>query len=200
MRSSACGITMILPPASATFETCSQEVTVPAPIITLCRTVLQPDDADRGSGEFERHFDYAEPCLHQRRAYFSASPGVTCRDAAGVPDDSRRRNPDSGRPRRLNGPAYDLVCRARIARVDIDTGRIVHFSTHMTGEAFAIFKAHSILGRMMKDGVTDWDAFADGVRRSTDDRRMLHHLFGVRSGACSANCRSRPRRRTCPAC
>jgi 2-dehydro-3-deoxygalactonokinase len=51
----------------------------------------------------------------------------------------------------------------------------------MTGEAFAVFKAHSILGRMMKDGVTDRNAFADGVRRSADTGGMLHHLFGVRS-------------------
>ena len=57
----------------------------------------------------------------------------------------------------------------------------MRFSTHMTGEAFAVFKAHSILGRMMKDGVTDRNAFADGVHRSADAGGMLHHLFGVRS-------------------
>ncbi len=34
-RSSACGITMSLPPASATFVTCSQSVTVPAPTSAL---------------------------------------------------------------------------------------------------------------------------------------------------------------------
>ena len=30
----------------------------------------QPDDAGQRLGRIERHFDYAEPCLHQRRAYF----------------------------------------------------------------------------------------------------------------------------------
>ena len=34
---------------------------------------------------------------------------------------------------------------------------------------------------MMKEGATDQNAFADGVRRSADDGGMLHHLFGVRS-------------------
>jgi 2-dehydro-3-deoxygalactonokinase len=51
----------------------------------------------------------------------------------------------------------------------------------MTGEAFAVFKAHSILGRMMNDGATDATAFEDGVRRSADTGGLLHHLFGVRA-------------------
>jgi 2-dehydro-3-deoxygalactonokinase len=65
--------------------------------------------------------------------------------------------------------------------VEVENGKIMHFSTHMTGEAFAVFKAHSVLGRMMKDGATNRNAFADGVRRSADAGGMLHHLFGVRS-------------------
>jgi 2-dehydro-3-deoxygalactonokinase len=65
--------------------------------------------------------------------------------------------------------------------VEIEEGRIARFSTHMTGEAFAVFKGHSILGRMMKDGPTDRQAFAEGVRRSEDAGGILHHLFGVRS-------------------
>jgi 2-dehydro-3-deoxygalactonokinase len=65
--------------------------------------------------------------------------------------------------------------------VEMENGRIMHFSTHMTGEAFAVLKSHSILGRMMKDAVHDRDAFADGVCRSADPGGVLHHLFGVRS-------------------
>ena len=60
-------------------------------------------------------------------------------------------------------------------------GKIARFATHLTGEAFAVFKAHSILGRMMKDGATDVAAFEDGVRRSADTGGLLHHLFGVRT-------------------
>jgi 2-dehydro-3-deoxygalactonokinase len=65
--------------------------------------------------------------------------------------------------------------------VEVENGKIMHFSTHMTGEAFAVSKAHSFLGRMTKDGATNRNAFADGVRRSADAGGMLHHLFGVRS-------------------
>jgi 2-dehydro-3-deoxygalactonokinase len=53
----------------------------------------------------------------------------------------------------------------------------------MTGEVFAVMKAHSILGRMMRDGPIDEAAFADGVNRSGQAGGLLHHLFGTRSRA-----------------
>jgi 2-dehydro-3-deoxygalactonokinase len=51
----------------------------------------------------------------------------------------------------------------------------------MTGEVFALMKAHSILGRMMTDGPTDPTWFEAGVRRAQDAGGLLHHLFGVRA-------------------
>jgi 2-dehydro-3-deoxygalactonokinase len=51
----------------------------------------------------------------------------------------------------------------------------------MTGEAYAVLKAHSLLGRMMKDGADDDAAFEDGVRRSGQEGGLLNHLFGVRA-------------------
>ena len=111
------------------------------------------------------------------------APGVTCRDEAGVPDVIR------GEETQILGVLDDLgagrhtICLpgTHSKWVEVEDGRIATFSTHMTGEAFAAFKGHSILGRMMKDGATDQRAFADGVRRSSDAGGMLHHLFGVRS-------------------
>ena len=76
---------------------------------------------------------------------------------------------------------YKFVPGTHSKWVEVENGKITQFSTYMTGEAFAVFKGHSILGRMMQDSVTDRDAFADGVRRSADAGGMLHHLFGVRS-------------------
>ena len=37
---------------------------------------------------------------------------------------------------------------------------VVRFSTHMTGEVFAIMRQHSILGRMMREAQVDEEAFA----------------------------------------
>ena len=111
------------------------------------------------------------------------APGLTCRDAAGVPDVIRGEETQILGVLDQLGAGRHTVCLpgTHSKWVEIENAKIVHFSTHMTGEAFAVFKAHSILGRMMKDGVTDRIAFADGVRRSADAGGMLHHLFGVRS-------------------
>jgi 2-dehydro-3-deoxygalactonokinase len=65
--------------------------------------------------------------------------------------------------------------------VEVRNGRIVRFSTHMTGELYAVLKQHSILGRMMEEGSPDPDAFAQGLKRSGEPGGLLHHLFGVRT-------------------
>jgi 2-dehydro-3-deoxygalactonokinase len=51
----------------------------------------------------------------------------------------------------------------------------------MTGEWFAVAKAHSLLGRMMTAGPMDLDAFDDGVLRADTPGGLLHHVFGVRT-------------------
>ena len=65
--------------------------------------------------------------------------------------------------------------------VRVETGRILEFATHMTGEVFAVMKSHSILGRMMTEGVMDIDAFDLGLSRSLQQGGVLHHVFGVRT-------------------
>jgi len=65
--------------------------------------------------------------------------------------------------------------------VHVENGRITHFDTHMTGEVFAVMKAHSILGRMMTDAATDFDSFDQGLHRARASGGLLHHLFGVRT-------------------
>ena len=111
------------------------------------------------------------------------APGLTCRDDAGVPDVIRGEETQIlGILDRIGAGRHTICLPGTHSKwVEVENSRIVRFSTHMTGEAFALFKAHSILGRMMTDGVTDRNAFADGVRRSANAGGMLHHLFGVRS-------------------
>jgi 2-dehydro-3-deoxygalactonokinase len=65
--------------------------------------------------------------------------------------------------------------------VRIEGGRIVSFTTHMTGEAFAMLRNQTILGRTMRDGPADGAPFDAGVVRSADAGGLLHHLFGVRA-------------------
>jgi 2-dehydro-3-deoxygalactonokinase len=111
------------------------------------------------------------------------APGLTCRDQAGIPDVMRGEEVQIlGVLDRL-GPGAHTVCLpgTHCKWVEVTDGRIMRFTTHMTGEAFAVFKAHSILGRMMKDDASDLAAFEDGVRRSADAGGLLHHLFGVRT-------------------
>jgi 2-dehydro-3-deoxygalactonokinase len=111
------------------------------------------------------------------------APGVSCRDASGVPDVMRGEEMQIfGALDRLGaGPHAICLPGTHSKWVQVRDGRIVSFGTHMTGEAFAVMKAHSILGRMMQDGAEDAAAFEEGVRRSGESGGLLHHLFGVRA-------------------
>ena len=65
--------------------------------------------------------------------------------------------------------------------VRVRDGTIEGFSTHMTGELFAILGQHSILGRLMEGEGVDPRAFDEGLERSRDAGGVLHHLFGARA-------------------
>jgi 2-dehydro-3-deoxygalactonokinase len=61
--------------------------------------------------------------------------------------------------------------------------RIRSFATAMTGEAFAVLRRHSILGRLMPEGedADDEASFDTGFDRAGEAGGLLHHLFGVRT-------------------
>ena len=103
-------------------------------------------------------------------------PGVLCRE--GVPDVMR------GEETQIlgSGVTDGVICLpgTHSKWVEVKDGRIVRFSTHMTGEVFAVMKQHSILGRMME---RRGDSFLEGVARSGEAGGLLHHLFGVRTRA-----------------
>src|SRR2546427_381162 len=46
----------------------------------------------------------------------------------------------------------------------VEAGRVVAFSTYMTGEIYAACRAHTILGRLMEEGTASAGAFTRGVR------------------------------------
>jgi 2-dehydro-3-deoxygalactonokinase len=66
--------------------------------------------------------------------------------------------------------------------ISVSNARIVDFATYMTGESFALYRDHSILGRLMKEGPQDNAAFTRGAAHSFQSPSgLLHSLFSVRS-------------------
>jgi 2-dehydro-3-deoxygalactonokinase len=110
-------------------------------------------------------------------------PGLTTEDAAGVPEVMR------GEETQIIGALAEfgeggVACMpgSHSKWVRVEGGRIMGFSTFMTGEAFAAFSGHTILGRMLKaDAPPDPEALHRGLARSADPGGLLRHLFGVRT-------------------
>jgi 2-dehydro-3-deoxygalactonokinase len=63
----------------------------------------------------------------------------------------------------------------------VEGGRLVRFSTVMTGEIYASMRNHGILGRLMNGESDDETAFLSGIDRSAEAGGVMHHLFGVRT-------------------
>lgn len=110
-------------------------------------------------------------------------PGLSAVDAAGVPEVMRGEETQlAGVLAQLgNGSGWACLPGTHSKWARVASGRIVGFTTHLTGETFSALRGHTILGRMMKDGATEPAAFDEGVRRSGDRGGVLHHLFGVRA-------------------
>lgn len=109
-------------------------------------------------------------------------PGLSGIDEAGVPELMR------GEETKVLGVA-PLLRTGGIACVPgmhskwvrVQDGRIVSFTTHMSGETLGAMRGHTILARMMRDGPADGAAFDAGIARSGEVGGLLHHLFGVRT-------------------
>jgi len=71
--------------------------------------------------------------------------------------------------------------------VQVENGRIIRFSTYMTGELFAVLCSHSILGRLMTEPTPGpaeaKTAFAMGLQRARKSRpgEWLNDLFSART-------------------
>jgi 2-dehydro-3-deoxygalactonokinase len=115
-------------------------------------------------------------------------PGLLCHDAEGVPDVLRGEETQilgTLEAAALSPAAQRLIVlpgtHSKWARVG--AGGIEAFATFMTGELYALLRAHSILGRLAADGNGhDPVAFARGVRTSLRAGAALSHdLFSARS-------------------
>lgn len=120
--------------------------------------------------------------FRRRGAEVRLVPGVSGRDAEGVPEVMRGEEVQLlGAAQDADGVSVFCLPGSHSKWVRMENGRIVSFTTHLTGEAFAALRGHTILGRMMRDGPTDGPAFDRGVVRAGQPGGLLHHLFGVRT-------------------
>ena len=110
-------------------------------------------------------------------------PGVLTRDAAGIPDVMR------GEETQLLGavgPDERVLAvlpgtHSKWARVE--HGRVVDFTTFMTGELYGVLMDHSMLGRLAgnEPGRFVRDAFSRGVARGLAEGALSHDIFGART-------------------
>jgi len=115
-------------------------------------------------------------------------PGVSGRDARGAPDVMRGEETQIlgalAAERRDAGVFVLPGTHSKWARVE--GGRIVGFETFMTGEAFAAFKDHTVLGLMMAPAVAPGEptGFTLGVDAAAALERpgdLLHAAFMTRT-------------------
>ncbi len=114
-------------------------------------------------------------------------PGLSAADPAGVPEVMRGEEVQilgalGAAPGDTAGDVTICLPGSHSKWARVAGGRVEGFSTHLTGEAFAALRGHTILGRLMQaDAPPDPDAFRQGLLRSADPGGLLHHLFGVRT-------------------
>ena len=127
----------------------------------------------------------AEHLLWLRPGRLAIVPGLS-RESDGQPDVMRGEETQVfGALRQLGLQDASLVLPGTHSKwVQVAGGRVSGFSTHMTGECFALLRQQSILARTLPaDEVAPWrpEAFDEGVARAQQPGGLLHHLFSVRS-------------------
>jgi len=129
--------------------------------------------ADLGTALVDVQFDWAKVKL---------VPGVSGTDESGIAEVMRGEETQVlGVVAALGGTGLACLPGTHSKWVQTDHSRITRFTTHLTGEAYAALRGHTILARMMRDGPADGAAFDAGVKRSGEPGGLLHHVFGVRA-------------------
>ena len=99
-------------------------------------------------------------------------PGLSATDEAGVAEVMRGEETQVfGVLDAMGGSGLACLPGTHSKWVRVEGGRIIGFTTHMTGEAFGALRGHTILGRMMREGPADGAPFDAGVRRVGRSRR-----------------------------
>jgi 2-dehydro-3-deoxygalactonokinase len=113
--------------------------------------------------------------------HIAFSTGLSYRDHHGMPDVMRSEETQVFGS--LDSGSNHFVTPGTHSKwITTNGDRIMHYATYVTGEVYAALKNHTILGRLMKDGPDDDEAFAMGVRGALDDPAgFLHRIFSARS-------------------
>ena len=103
-------------------------------------------------------------------------------DADGVPDVMRGEETQILGAFADNQSAVAVLPGTHSKWVQVQSGRVTHFQTFMTGEVYALLSQHSILGKTLDlNGAFDEAAFLQGVDQSQKAGSVLNKLFAVRT-------------------
>jgi len=110
-------------------------------------------------------------------------PGLSCRNAWGIPDVMRGEETQLLGAMQSGGDALWVLPGTHSKWARSAGGAIERFSTYMTGELYALLCGHSILGRLMPaDAQADPAALQRGVRYGLSaGEDLLRKLFSVRT-------------------
>jgi len=132
--------------------------------------------AEIAAGLVDVAFDWAE---------VKVVPALSCTET-GAPDLTREATLILGALAQMGGAGFACVPGRRSLWARVESGRIIGFSTHLTGEAFAAWRGLALPGRAFREGPpSDRDAFDAGVARAAQPGGLLHHLSQMRALAAS---------------
>ena len=119
-------------------------------------------------------------------------PGVVTHDAAGIADVMRGEETQLLGAVGRNERVLAVLPGTHSKWARVEHGRVVDFTTFMTGELYGVLIDHSMLGRLAghEPGRFVRDAFSHGVARGLADGELLHDLFGARTLALTGALRS----------
>jgi 2-dehydro-3-deoxygalactonokinase len=119
-----------------------------------------------------------------RDATLSIVPGLITRDRSGTPDVMRGEETQLfGAVATEEASVLAVLPGTHSKWAHVERGRVIDFTTYMTGELYGVLLAHSILGRMAAraDPATIGPAFIRGVERGLQSDGVTHAIFGART-------------------
>jgi len=112
-------------------------------------------------------------------------PGVSDTGSDAVPDVMRGEETQLAALLAVLPRGNHVVCLpgTHSKWVSVADGKVRRLTTALTGELYAVLRNHSLLGKLMPEDDSRFDAWAfeSGLKRSRQTGGLLHHLFGVRT-------------------
>lgn len=123
------------------------------------------------------------PDLYSHPVY--VVPGISALAVSGLPDVIRGEETQIFGVVDASSANNLMVCvpGTHSKWVQVENNKISHFSTFVTGEIFAAIRHCGSISSILTEGVSDPDAFMDGVGASQHAGGLLNHLFSVRACA-----------------